>query len=236
MPFRLCAFCYAFVAHGYCINYNSCLSKRFPFIESLTLKGPPLDFHQTHYHDIRITPWIELLAFEFRCLKELCICGLVVHDEDLETLARTRGKELRTLKIKTGHGFLTLGLRTTDMPQDNGIRAMLMGCSKLEKLDITLERLDMHGGLTNVGLEYIRKYGANLKSLFLTCIRNSNAALVKFLEGCSKLRKLKLTDCPFSKQVVTNFVFNMPSLRYVWIKGGDRDHNVLALMRPNFQL
>ncbi|GJZ65030.1 leucine-rich repeat, cysteine-containing subtype protein [Tanacetum coccineum] len=123
---------------------------------------------------------------------------------------------------------------TTDVPLDNGIRALLMGCSKLEKLDITLERLDMHEGLTDVGLEYIGKYGANLRSLFLTRIRNFNAALVKFLEGCPKLRKLKLTNCPFSKQVVTNFVFNMPSLRYVWIKGSDHDRTVLALMRPDF--
>nr|GEZ72914.1 leucine-rich repeat, cysteine-containing subtype [Tanacetum cinerariifolium] len=89
----------------------ACLSKRFPFIESLTLKGPPPDFSQTHYDpDIRITPWIEQLALEFRCSKELCIHRLVVHDEDLETLARTRGKDFRSLKIKKCKGFSTYGL------------------------------------------------------------------------------------------------------------------------------
>nr|GEV49167.1 hypothetical protein [Tanacetum cinerariifolium] len=89
----------------------TCLSKRFPFIESLTLKGPPPDSSQTHYDpDIRITPWIEQLALEFRCSKEICIHRLVVHDEDLETFARIRGKDLRSLKITKCKGFSTYGL------------------------------------------------------------------------------------------------------------------------------
>ncbi|GKC29343.1 leucine-rich repeat, cysteine-containing subtype protein, partial [Tanacetum coccineum] len=84
------------------------LSKRFPFIEALTLKGPPSNFC---LYDIQITPWIEQLALEFRCLKELHMRHLVVHDEDLETLARTRGKDLRSLKIQKCEGFSTDGLR-----------------------------------------------------------------------------------------------------------------------------
>ncbi|GKD03507.1 hypothetical protein Tco_1178481 [Tanacetum coccineum] len=54
---------------------------------------------------------------------------------------------------------------TIDLPLDNGIRAMLMGCSKLERLRISL----YPGGLTNMGLGYIGKYGHNLKYLFLEC-------------------------------------------------------------------
>ncbi|GKB87122.1 leucine-rich repeat, cysteine-containing subtype protein, partial [Tanacetum coccineum] len=68
-------------------------------------------------------------------------------------------------------------------------------------------------GLMDVGLEYIGKYGADLRSLSLTLVGNSNAGLVKLSEGFSKLRKLKLKRCPFSKQVVTSSVFNIPSLR-----------------------
>ncbi|GKF59449.1 leucine-rich repeat, cysteine-containing subtype protein [Tanacetum coccineum] len=87
------------------------LSKRFPFIEALTLKGPPSSFHVIEDdYDIRITPWIEQLSLEFRCLKELSICGLVVHDEDLETLAGTRGKDLWSLKIKKCKEISTDGL------------------------------------------------------------------------------------------------------------------------------
>ncbi|GKB23973.1 leucine-rich repeat, cysteine-containing subtype protein [Tanacetum coccineum] len=478
------------------------LSKRFPFIEALTLKGPPSDF-VTDDCSIRITPWIEQLAHEFRCLKELHIRLMVFHNKDLETLARTRGKDLRSLKLEKCKGFSTDGLRhvsnycnqlrtfclkhccyfvlkddnwlhqlalnstalerlhvtdmgishaedltllarkccnslislkigvcylsklgdalrfavrlerfggyicdeerklvgvqfppsmrslnlkalavnqyskvlpflnqirklklvyvecqcslfkrcpnlevlyaedvcgdrglqkigqfckklrklnhyglvthmglialakgctklerlkvrltdisnealeclgthlknlrkfcmhlanidgTTYLPLDNGIQAILMGCSKLERLDISLERLDVHGGLTDVGLEYIAKYGANLRSLSLTCIGNSNAGLVKLSEGCPKLRKLKLEGCPFSEQVVTRYVFNIPSLRYVWFDNTDceisdressdrgssdhessdressdryRDGVVLVLTRPEFPL
>ncbi|GKC98025.1 leucine-rich repeat, cysteine-containing subtype protein [Tanacetum coccineum] len=72
----------------------------------------------------------------------------------------------------------------TDFPLENGVRAMLMGCRKLERLDITL----LHGGLTDVGLEYIGKYGANLRSLSLTHIGESDAGLVKLSKGCPKLR------------------------------------------------
>nr|GEV96485.1 hypothetical protein [Tanacetum cinerariifolium] len=261
-------------------------------------------------YDIQITSWIEQLALEFRYLKELHIRGLAVCNEYLKTLARTRGKDLRTLKLdgiwlhqlalnstvlerlhvmctdisnaedltllakNCCNSLVSLKIRasylsklrnafgyavsleyfagnnwdeeielvrlgdisneaiefvgthvknlckfhmnlvekdgTTDLPLDNGILTMLMGCNKLEWLDI---RLFTHGGLTDVGLEYIRRYGANLRSLSLTRIGNSNAGLVKLSQGRPKLRKLKLRGCPFSKQVVTSFVFNMPSLR-----------------------
>nr|GEY16812.1 leucine-rich repeat, cysteine-containing subtype [Tanacetum cinerariifolium] len=75
--------------------------------------------------------------------------------------------------------------------------------------------LDMHGGLTDVGLEYIREYGDNLQSLSLTLIGNSDAGLVKLSKGYPRLRMLKLSGCPFNKQAIASFVFNMPSLRYV---------------------
>nr|GEZ06599.1 hypothetical protein [Tanacetum cinerariifolium] len=294
---------------------SACLSKRFPFFESLTLKGPPPDFSQTHYHpDIRITPWIKQLALEFRCSKELCIHRLVVHDEDLETLARTRecylsklgdafrlenfggyscedkservGFQIRKLKLVlacldedqkcllfmrcTNVGLISLAKGCTNLESldlilgnisnealecvgthlknlgdfhmhlvkddgttgllDNGIRAMLMGCRKLERLDISL----WHGRLTDVGLEYIWKYGVNLRSLHLECVGNSNAGLVKLSQGYQKLRKLKLFGCPFSEQVVASYVFNIPSLRYVLFDRSDRDG--MCLTRPDFQV
>ncbi|GKF35957.1 leucine-rich repeat, cysteine-containing subtype protein, partial [Tanacetum coccineum] len=67
-------------------------------------------------------------------------------------------------------------------------------------------------GLTDMGLEYIGKYGANLRSLSLQLLGNSDAGLVKLSEGCPRLRKLNLNGCPFSKQAVASFVFNIPSL------------------------
>nr|GFD61508.1 hypothetical protein CTI12_AA185080 [Tanacetum cinerariifolium] len=34
-------------------------------------------------------------------------------------------------------------------------------------------------------------------------------------KGCPRLRMLKLSGCPFNKQAIASFAFNMPSLRYV---------------------
>ncbi|GJS13792.1 leucine-rich repeat, cysteine-containing subtype protein [Tanacetum coccineum] len=85
-------------------------------------------------------------------------------------------------------------------------------------------------GLMDVGLEYIGKYGADLRSLSLTLVGNSNAGLVKLSEGFSKLRKLKLKRCPFSKQVVTSSVFNIPSLRKGQVEMEDAIAEIFALL------
>ncbi|GKE15518.1 leucine-rich repeat, cysteine-containing subtype protein [Tanacetum coccineum] len=136
-----------------------------------------------------------------------------VTNEALECVG-THLKNLRDFRIRLGKED---GI--ADLPLDNGVRAMLMGCNKLERLDISLR----HEGLTDVGLEYIGKYGANLRSLSLTHIGKSNAGLVKLSEGCPRLRKLKLRGCPFCEQVVARYVFNILSLRYVWFDNTDRE-------------
>nr|GEY11698.1 hypothetical protein [Tanacetum cinerariifolium] len=113
---------------------------------------------------------------------------------------------------------------------DNGIRAMLIGCGKLERLSIHLR--PRHGGLTDVGLGYIGKYGHNLRYLSLGYAGESDAGLVELSKGCPKLRKLEMVVCPFSEQAIATFVFNIHSLRYVWIR--DRNcQTTLALTRPN---
>nr|GEX31972.1 hypothetical protein [Tanacetum cinerariifolium] len=114
----------------------------------------------------------------------------------------------------------------TDSSLDNGVRDMLVGCSKLEKLVIGL----CHGGLTDVGLGYIGKYGHNLRSLSLCDSGESDVGLFELLKGCPKLRKLRLWRCPFSEQAIATFVFNINSLRYVWATSDY--HPDLLLTRP----
>ncbi|PWA81552.1 hypothetical protein CTI12_AA185080 [Artemisia annua] len=137
-----------------------------------------------------------------------------ISNEALECLGMHL-KNLRKFRMK-----LVKKNGITDLPLDDGILDMLLGCKKLERLDITL-RYD-YVGLTDVGLGYIGKYGVNLRSLALKCVGNSNAGLVKLSKGCPNLRELKLRGCPFSEQVVTSSVFNIPSLRYVWFDSCDR--------------
>nr|GEX00107.1 hypothetical protein [Tanacetum cinerariifolium] len=59
---------------------------------------------------IDINPWIQEIAVSFQCLKELHIHHMDVHDSNLELLAKTRGKDLRVLKISKCEGFSTDGL------------------------------------------------------------------------------------------------------------------------------
>ncbi|GKB00415.1 leucine-rich repeat, cysteine-containing subtype protein [Tanacetum coccineum] len=61
---------------------------------------PPFHFTCAYHNHIRITPWIEQLALEFRFLKELHIRGLVVHDEDLEHVLALNSNVLEIFKFK----------------------------------------------------------------------------------------------------------------------------------------
>nr|GEZ10839.1 hypothetical protein [Tanacetum cinerariifolium] len=121
------------------------------------------------------------------------------------TCIRTNLKNLRHFSVNK--------FGKTDIPLENGSRAMLTGCNKLERLDIILRR----GGLTDVGLGFIEKYGHNLKYLSLECIGESDVGLVELSKGCSRLRALRMKDCPFSEQAVSTFVFNMHSLSQSWL-------------------
>ncbi|GKE44032.1 leucine-rich repeat, cysteine-containing subtype protein [Tanacetum coccineum] len=185
-------------------------------------------------HRGRVTH-VGLIALAKGCINLESLDVLIedISNEALECVG-THLKNLRHFRICVGNEN-----NIRDLPLDNGIQAMLMGCSKLERLHIFHL---CHGGLTDVGLEYIGKYGSNLRSLALECEGNSNtrlmklsnAGLVKLSEGCLKLRKLELTNCGFSEQVATSFLFNIPSLRYVG--NNDRiDLTGLALTRAEFE-
>ncbi|GKB69994.1 leucine-rich repeat, cysteine-containing subtype protein [Tanacetum coccineum] len=193
------------------------------------------------------------LKLEFLELYAECGCLLLKQCPNLEVLynedvcgdggLQVIGKFCKKLRKLTHRGRVT----------HVGLIALAKGCINLESFKESasfpymrgkLERLRIihlwHGGLTDVGLEYIGKYGVNLRSLALECEGNSNtglmklsnAGLVKLSEGCPKLRKLELTNCGFSEQVATGFMFNIPSLRYV---GNDDFPSGLALTRPEFE-
>ncbi|GJQ89438.1 leucine-rich repeat, cysteine-containing subtype protein [Tanacetum coccineum] len=86
-----------------------------------------------------------------------------ISNEALECIGSNL-KSLCDFDIQVGRGGYNI---RTSLPLDNGIRAMLIGCTKLERLG------------------------------------ESDAGLVELSKGCPKLRKLRMVDCPFSKQTVT---------------------------------
>ncbi|PWA99561.1 hypothetical protein CTI12_AA006220 [Artemisia annua] len=181
-------------------------------------------------------------------LRKLKTCGFVSHTRlislaqgcvDLECLhinlkditkesmefIGTHLKSLRDFQMK-----LSKVAEKITAPLDEGVRLMLIGCSKLERLGIYL----CSGGLTDVGLGYIGRYGYNLRYLSPGYLGESDAGLVDLSKGCPKLRKLEIQSCPFSNQALATFVYDLHSLRYMWVcdKYG---RFILAMTRPHLQ-
>ncbi|GJV13633.1 mutator type transposase [Tanacetum coccineum] len=168
-----------------------------------------------------------LITMAKGCLELECLHILLpdISNEILECM----GTHLNNL-----HDFhMTLSYKygETSGPLDDGILVMLISCSKLERLSICLR--PRHGGLIDECLRYIGKYGHNLRYLYLGYVGESDAGLVELSKWCPKLRKLDMMVCPYSEQAITTFVFNIHSLRNVWIRntGGQ---TTLALTSLNF--
>ncbi|GKC76818.1 coronatine-insensitive protein 1-like protein, partial [Tanacetum coccineum] len=121
------------------------------------------------------------------------------------------------------------------LPLDNGIRALLNGCTKLEKLSIHL----LPGGLTDLGCGYIGKYGQNLRYINLGFCPESDTGLVELSKGCPKLQKLEMSGCDFSQQALVTFVLNVTSLRYLWVEeyhAFKSGHDLFGMVRPFWKM
>ncbi|GKE82163.1 hypothetical protein Tco_1552163, partial [Tanacetum coccineum] len=135
-------------------------------------------------------------CFELECLH----IHLTISNQTLECI----GTHLKNL-----HDFhMTYKYSKASLPLNDGIRDMLISCGKLERLGIQLPP----GGLKDVGLGYIRKYGHNLRYLSLCCVGEYAAGLVCLSKGCPKLCKLEIRSYPFSKKPLVPFVFDMHML------------------------
>ncbi|GJX39480.1 coronatine-insensitive protein 1-like protein [Tanacetum coccineum] len=175
---------------------------------------------------------MELITMVKGCLELEC---LHIHLTDIsnETL-ECIGTHLKNLR--GCHMTLSCGYSKTSPPLEDGIRAMLIGCSKLERLSIHLR--PRHRGLTDVGLGFIGKYGHNLRYLSLGYLGECAAAgLVCLLKGCPKLRKLEIQSysfSTFSKQTLAPLVCDIHMLRYMSVRDVN-DNIVFATTRLNFQ-
>jgi coronatine-insensitive protein 1 len=250
----------------------SCLSKRSPFMETLTLKGPPSDITRTCHNDIRNTLWIEQLTLKFRYLKELHIRRLVVHDDDLETLARTRGKDLRSLKIKMCKGFSTDGLRHvskycnqlrtysldnsyyTEVKDNIWLHLLALNSTVLERLhikytdvsyveDLTLLAKNCCNSLISlkIGACYLSKlggafrYAARLEH-FGGDIYDEKSELLGF-RFPPNMRSLSINELPVIGYSIV-FPFNLNHIRKLSLSSShfDRCHCLLCKSCPNLEV
>ncbi|KAL4576170.1 hypothetical protein LXL04_012259 [Taraxacum kok-saghyz] len=164
------------------------LSRRFPFLESLKIKGKP---RAAMYNLIPedwggfATPWVEEIAKSFSCIKAVHFRRMIVKDEDLELLARERGSVLQVLKLDKCSGFST-----------DGLRHVCRSCRNLKILFLEESQIQENDGdwlhelaINNTGvLEMLNFYMTDL-----------NQVSVKDLEllakKCSNLISVKIGDC-----------------------------------------
>lgn len=100
----------------------------------------------------------------------------------------------------------------TGEPMDKGFGAIVQNCSKLT-------RLSTSGHLTDRAFEYIGKYGKSLRTLSVAFAGNSDLALQHILQGCVKLEKLEIRDCPFGDAGLLSGMHHFYNMRFVWMSG-----------------
>ncbi|KAE9606164.1 hypothetical protein Lal_00025593 [Lupinus albus] len=126
--------------------------------------------------------------------------------------------------------------KITDLPLDNGVRALLRGCEKLRRFALYLRP----GGLTDVGLGYIGQYSPNVRWMLLGYIGESDAGLLEFSKGCPSLQKLEMRGCSFfSEYALAVAATRLTSLRYLWVQGygaSPSSLDLLAMARPYWNI
>ncbi|RWV84697.1 hypothetical protein GW17_00053573, partial [Ensete ventricosum] len=105
--------------------------------------------------------------------------------------------------------------RITDLPLDNGVRALLRGCTKLRRFALYLRP----GGLSDVGLGYIGELSSNVRWILMGNVGESDRGMMLFSRGCPQLQKLELRSCCFSERALAMAALQLPSLRYLWVQG-----------------
>lgn len=121
--------------------------------------------------------------------------------------------------------------QVTDLPLDNGVMALLLGCQKLRRFGFYLRP----GGLTDIGLGYIGKFSTNVRWMLLGYVGETDFGLLEFSKGCPNLEKLELRGCCFSEYALSVAVLSLRSLKYIWVQGYNATpsgFDLLAMERP----
>ncbi|GLT45612.1 hypothetical protein SLA2020_194330 [Shorea laevis] len=98
----------------------------------------------------------------------------------------------------------------TGEPMDEAFGAVVKTCTKLQRLSVS-------GLLTDLTFEYIGKYAKNLETLSVAFAGSSDWGMQCVLEGCPKLRKLEIRDCPFGNEALLSGLEKYESMRSLWM-------------------
>ncbi|KAK9061040.1 hypothetical protein SSX86_018220 [Deinandra increscens subsp. villosa] len=163
------------------------LHRRFPFLESLKLKGKP---RAAMYNLIPddwggfATPWVEEISKSFSGLKILHFRRMIVKDEDLELLASERGHVLQVLKLDKCSGLSTDGLLHIGRYCRNLKVLFLEESQVIENDGNWLHELAMN----NTQLEALNFYMTDLSQV---CFND----LELIAKRCKSLVSVKIGDC-----------------------------------------
>uniref|UniRef100_A0A2C9U0P0 F-box domain-containing protein n=1 Tax=Manihot esculenta TaxID=3983 RepID=A0A2C9U0P0_MANES len=98
----------------------------------------------------------------------------------------------------------------TGEPMDEGFGAIVMNCKKLTRLAVS-------GLLTDRAFSYIGKYGKTVRTLSVAFAGDGDMGLKYLLEGCPRLQKLEIRDCPFGDAALLSGLHHYYNMRFLWM-------------------
>ncbi|KAL2320366.1 hypothetical protein Fmac_029335 [Flemingia macrophylla] len=98
----------------------------------------------------------------------------------------------------------------TMQPLDEGFGAIVQSCRQLR-------RLSLSGRLTDQVFLYIGMYAEQLEMLSIAFAGESDKGMLYVLNGCKKLRKLEIRDCPFGNMALLTDVGKYETMRSLWM-------------------
>lgn len=100
--------------------------------------------------------------------------------------------------------------RITGEPMDEGFGAIVMNCKKLS-------RLSTSGLVTDKAFAYIGQYGKSIKTLSVAFSGNTDMSLRYVFEGCTRLQKLEVRECPFGDEGLLSGLSHFWNMRFLWM-------------------
>ncbi|KAA3459465.1 protein AUXIN SIGNALING F-BOX 2-like [Gossypium australe] len=98
----------------------------------------------------------------------------------------------------------------TNQPLDEGFGAIV-------RSNKSLKRLSLSGHLTDQVFLYIGMYAKKLEMLSIAFAGDSNKGMLYVLNGCKKLRKLEIRDCPFGDVALLQDMGKYETMRSLWM-------------------
>ncbi|KAI4348368.1 hypothetical protein L6164_009100 [Bauhinia variegata] len=98
----------------------------------------------------------------------------------------------------------------TMQPLDEGFGAIVQSCRRLR-------RLSLSGLLTDKVFLYIGMYAEQLEMLSIAFAGESDKGMLYVLNGCKKLLKLEIRDCPFGNTALLTDIGKYEAMRSLWM-------------------